>query len=82
MTSGIDSDPLLVCSVKDRLTDEVRLESLCTMTFTDYIAICSENREQIEESLKRWRYVPETRGMQVKARHKQSLFVCMIGRLM
>ena len=35
----------------DRLTDEVRQESLWAMMFADDIVICSESREQVDENL-------------------------------
>ena len=38
----------------DRLTDEVRQESLWTMMFADDIVICCESRQQLEENLERW----------------------------
>ena len=43
----------------DRLTDEVREESPWTMMFADDIVICSENREQVEEKIEKWRYARE-----------------------
>ena len=45
--------PFLFAMVMDRLTDEVRKESPWTMMFADYIVVCSESREQVEENLKR-----------------------------
>ena len=42
--------------VMDKLMDDIRQESLWTMMFADDIVICSESWEQVEESLKRWRY--------------------------
>ncbi|KAK3573368.1 hypothetical protein QTP86_024117 [Hemibagrus guttatus] len=35
------------------------------MMFADYIVICSESREQVEENLGRWRFALERRGMKV-----------------
>ena len=35
------------------------------ITFADDIMICSENRQQVEENLERWRSEVERRGMQV-----------------
>lgn len=55
----------LFAVVMGRLTDEIRPESPWTMMFTDNIVICSERREQVEESLERWRCALERRGMKV-----------------
>ncbi|KAK3525776.1 hypothetical protein QTP70_007537 [Hemibagrus guttatus] len=41
--------------VMDQLSEEVRQASPWTMMFADDIVICSESREQVEESLERWR---------------------------
>ncbi|KAK3553438.1 hypothetical protein QTP70_003587 [Hemibagrus guttatus] len=49
--------------VMDQLSEEVRQESPWTMMFADDIVICSESREQVEESLERWRFALERRGM-------------------
>ena len=57
--------PCLFAVVMERLTEEVRQESLCMLMFADDIVICSESREQVEENLERWRYVLESRGMTV-----------------
>lgn len=57
--------------VMNRLTDEVRPESSWPVMSADDTVMCSENRGQVEESLKRWRYAPERRGMkasQIKSR--------------
>lgn len=40
-------------AVMERLTDEVRPESLWTLMFADDTVVCSESREQVEESLER-----------------------------
>lgn len=39
----------------DRLTNKIRQEPLWTMMFANDIVISSKSREQVEESLKRWR---------------------------
>ena len=39
--------------VMDRLTDEVRQESLWTIMFADGIVMCSETREQVAENQER-----------------------------
>ncbi|KAK3563126.1 hypothetical protein QTP86_016360, partial [Hemibagrus guttatus] len=49
--------------VMDQLSEEDRQESPWTMMFADDIVICSESREQVEESLERWRFALERRGM-------------------
>ncbi|KAK3538608.1 hypothetical protein QTP86_007676 [Hemibagrus guttatus] len=49
--------PFLFAIVMDQLSEEVRQESPWTMMFADDIVICSESREQVEESLERWRFV-------------------------
>lgn len=53
ITSGIGSEPVLVCSSAGQ-TDEVRQEEL--LMFADDAVIGSENREQVEESMERWGY--------------------------
>ena len=50
----------------DRLTDEVRQECPWTMMFADDIVICSESRQQLEETLERWRFALERTGMKFK----------------
>lgn len=49
--------------VMDRLTDRVRQEAPWTMMFADDIVICGESKEQVEESLEKWRSALEKRGM-------------------
>lgn len=62
---GSALSPFLFAVVIDRLTDEVRQESLWTTLFADDSVICSENREQVYESLERLRYTLERRGIKV-----------------
>ncbi|XP_065664573.1 uncharacterized protein LOC136086217 [Hydra vulgaris] len=62
----------------DRLTDEVRQESLWTMMFADDIVICSESREQVEVNLERWRYAQEGRGMKVS--RSKTEYMCVNER--
>ena len=64
--------------VMDRLTDEVRQESLWTMMFADDIVICSETMEQVEEKLERWRFALERRGMKVS--HSKTEYMCVNER--
>ena len=47
--------PFLYAKVMERLTGKLREESLMMILFADDIVICSESREQVEESLERWR---------------------------
>lgn len=49
--------------VMDRLAHEVWLGFLWRMMFADDMVICSESREQVKKSLKRWRYALQRRKM-------------------
>ncbi|KAK3521777.1 hypothetical protein QTP70_018302 [Hemibagrus guttatus] len=60
---GSALSPFLFAMVIDQLSEEVRQESPWTMMFADDIVICSENREQVEESLESWGFALERRGM-------------------
>ncbi|KAK3505952.1 hypothetical protein QTP70_003342 [Hemibagrus guttatus] len=71
---GSALSPFLFAIVMDQLSEEVRQESPWTMMFADDIVICSESREQVEESLERWRFALERRGMKVS--HIQSNGEC------
>ena len=62
---GSTLSPLLFAMVIEGFTDEIKQESLWTMMFADDIVICSESREQVEDSLERWRSALERRGMKV-----------------
>ncbi|KAK3563366.1 hypothetical protein QTP86_021842, partial [Hemibagrus guttatus] len=61
---GSALSPFLFAIVMDQLSEEVRQESPWTMMFADYIVICGESREQVEENLERWRFALERRGME------------------
>ncbi|KAK3559970.1 hypothetical protein QTP86_033667, partial [Hemibagrus guttatus] len=62
---GSALSPFLFAVVMDQLSEEIIQESPWTMMFADDIVICSESREQVEESLERWRFALERRGMKV-----------------
>ncbi|KAK3539988.1 hypothetical protein QTP70_019636, partial [Hemibagrus guttatus] len=62
---GSALSPFLFAIVMDQLSEEVRQESPWTMMFADDIVVCSKSREQVEESLERWRFALERRGMKV-----------------
>ncbi|KAK3522013.1 hypothetical protein QTP70_021391 [Hemibagrus guttatus] len=62
---GSALSPFLFAIVMDQLSEEVRQESPWTMMFADDIVICIESREQVEESLERWRFALERRGMKI-----------------
>ncbi|KAK3525036.1 hypothetical protein QTP86_013479 [Hemibagrus guttatus] len=64
--------------VMDQLSEEVRQESPWTMMFADDIVICSESREQVEESLERWRFALERRGMKVS--RSKTEYMCVNER--
>lgn len=75
---GSALSPFLFAMTMDRLTDEVREESPWTMMFADDIVICSENREQVEEKLERWRFALERRGMKVS--RSKTEYMCVNER--
>ncbi|KAG2455536.1 POLR protein, partial [Polypterus senegalus] len=75
---GSALSPFLFAMVMDRLTDEIRQESSWAMMFADDIVICSDSREQVEETLERWRYALERRGMKV-SRNKTE-YMCVNER--
>ena len=62
---GSALSPFLFAMVMNRLTDEIRQESLWNMMFADDIVICSESKENVEEQLENWRHALERRGMKV-----------------
>ena len=54
--------PFLFAIIMDRLTDGIRQEAApWIITFPDDIVICSEHKQQMEASLKRWRHALEKR---------------------
>ncbi|XP_051790978.1 uncharacterized protein LOC127529870 [Erpetoichthys calabaricus] len=74
---GSALSPFLFAMVMDRLTDEIRQESTWMM-FADDIVIYSDSRDQVEETLERWRTALERRGMKV-SRNKTE-FMCVNER--
>ena len=48
------------------------------MIFADDIVICSESKEQVERSLKRWRYALERREMKVN--RSKTEYMCVNER--
>ncbi|KAK3533083.1 hypothetical protein QTP70_006785 [Hemibagrus guttatus] len=75
---GSALSPFLFAIVMGQLSEEVRQESPWTMMFADDIVICSESREQVEESLERWRFALERRGMKVS--HSKTECMCVNER--
>ncbi|KAK3557178.1 hypothetical protein QTP70_024694 [Hemibagrus guttatus] len=75
---GSALSPFLFAIVMDQLSEEVRQESPWTMMFADDIVICSENREQVEENLDRWRLALEGRGMKVS--RSKTEYMCVNER--
>ncbi|KAK3544109.1 hypothetical protein QTP86_001805, partial [Hemibagrus guttatus] len=75
---GSALSPFLFAIVMDQLSEEVRQESPWTMMFADDIVICSESREQVEESLEKWRFVLERRGMKVS--RSKTEYMCVNER--
>ncbi|KAK3560783.1 hypothetical protein QTP86_019476 [Hemibagrus guttatus] len=67
-----------IIEMMDQLSEEVRQESPWTMMFADDIVNCSESREQVEESLKRWRFALERRGMKVS--RSKTEYMCVNER--
>ncbi|KAK3556562.1 hypothetical protein QTP70_009536 [Hemibagrus guttatus] len=72
---GSALSPFLFAMVMDQLSEEVRQES---PVFADDIVICSESREQVEESLERWRFALERRGMKVS--RSKTEYMCVNER--
>ncbi|KAK3522491.1 hypothetical protein QTP86_015882 [Hemibagrus guttatus] len=75
---GSALSPFLFAIVMDLLSEEVRQESPWTMMFADDIVIFSESREQVEESLERWRFALERGGMKVS--HSKTEYMCVNER--
>ena len=68
----------LFAVLMDRLTNELRRESLWTMLFADDIVICKETREKVEQGLESWRYALERKGMKVS--RSKTEYLCINGR--
>lgn len=68
---GLALSPFLFAVVIDRLTDEVRQESLWAVQ----TLICSKSRVQVDESQEMWRYVLERRGKKVSRSKTESMCV-------
>ncbi|KAK3565314.1 hypothetical protein QTP86_005503 [Hemibagrus guttatus] len=75
---GSALSPFLFAIVMHQLSEEVRQESPWTMMFADDIVICSESREQVEESLDRWRFALERRGLKVS--RSKTEYMCVNER--
>ncbi|KAK3564856.1 hypothetical protein QTP86_030433 [Hemibagrus guttatus] len=75
---GSALSPFLFAMVMDQLSEEVRRESPWTMMFADDIVICSENRDQGEENLERWRFALERRGMKIS--RSKTEYMCVNER--
>ncbi|KAK3545101.1 hypothetical protein QTP70_000575 [Hemibagrus guttatus] len=75
---GLALSPFLFAIVMDQLSEEVRQESPWTMMLADDSVICSESREQVEESLERWRFALERRGMKVS--RSKTEYMCVNER--
>ncbi|KAK3562534.1 hypothetical protein QTP86_001253 [Hemibagrus guttatus] len=78
LDQGSALSPFLFAMVMDQLSEEVRQESPWTMMFADDIVICSESREQVEESLERWRFALERRG--IKVSRSKTEYMCVNER--
>lgn len=48
---GSVQSPSVFAVIMDRLTDEIRRKSLLNIVFADDVMICSQRRQQVEESL-------------------------------
>ncbi|KAK3526810.1 hypothetical protein QTP70_033548 [Hemibagrus guttatus] len=78
LNQGSALSPFLFAIVMDQLSEEVRQESPWTMMFADDTVICRESREQVEESLERWRFALERRGMKVS--RSKTEYMCVNER--
>ncbi|KAK3540283.1 hypothetical protein QTP70_029609, partial [Hemibagrus guttatus] len=75
---GSALSPFLFAMVMDQLSEEFRQESPWTMMFADDIVIGSESREQMEESLEKWRFALERRG--IKVSRSKTEYMCVNER--
>ena len=69
--------PFLFAVIVDRLKDEVRGKPPWTMLFADYIVICKEIREEVEQRLECWRYALERRGIKISRSNTE--YLCVNG---
>ena len=63
----------------DRMTDEIREDSPCTMMLAGGIVICSMSKEEVEYNMESWIYSLERRGMKVD-RRKAEYILLLRGR--
>ena len=62
---GSALSPFLLPIIMDMLTKDVKKEAPWDMMFVDDIALCREDKDELEVSLERWRRVFEGRGLKV-----------------
>ena len=74
---GSALSPCLFAMAMDRMTDDVREEAPWTMMFADYIVICSESKEWLEQKLESWRYALERRG---RVNRRKTEYMCVNER--
>ena len=72
---GSALSPFLFAIIMNRLTDGVRKGAPWTMMFADDIMLCSEDREDVEFDVERWKFAMERRGM--KASRSKTEYLCI-----